>query len=105
MGRARRDESGFSVIEYTLMVSLTFLILVWGANLILWSYGKGVVHSAVDQAARAMFWRSSQLDMDTRPIVGISNSPMPIIHSRMAVPASSRTHLRSQQRRITGPAP
>ena len=59
-GRARRDESGFSVIEYTMMVSLSFLVLVWGANLILWSYGKGVVHSAVDQAARA----GSRVDVD-----------------------------------------
>lgn len=47
-----------------MMVSLSFLVLVWGANLILWSYGKGVVHSAVDQAARA----GSRVDVDSAAV-------------------------------------
>lgn len=59
--RRWRGEAGFTTLEYTVCVSLTLLVLVWLANLAVFSYGKGAVREAVDEAARA----GSRVDVDS----------------------------------------
>jgi Flp pilus assembly protein TadG len=57
----RRSERGFTTVEYTVCVSLSLLVLVWLANLAVFSYGKGAVREAVDEAVRA----GSRVDVDS----------------------------------------
>ena len=50
---ASPSEAGFTTAELLLAVGLTLLIFVWVANLAVYLYGRGVVRSAIDEAARA----------------------------------------------------
>lgn len=59
--RRSRNEGGFTTLEYTVCVSFSLLMLVWLANLAVFSYGKGAVREAVDEAARA----GSRVDVDS----------------------------------------
>jgi Flp pilus assembly protein TadG len=59
--RSSRGEGGFTTIEYTVCMSLSLLVVVWLANLAVFSYGKGAVREAVDEAARA----GARVDVDS----------------------------------------
>ncbi len=59
--RRLRGEGGFSTLEYTVCVSFSLIVLVWLANVAVFSYGKGAVREAVDEAARA----GSRVDVDS----------------------------------------
>jgi Flp pilus assembly protein TadG len=51
-GRAR-EERGSAVIEFAFYAGLSLLFLMSLANLVVWRITQGVMHSAVDQGARA----------------------------------------------------
>lgn len=46
-------EAGFTTPSYLMVVGFTLVVFVWFANLAVYLYGRGVVRSAVDEAARA----------------------------------------------------
>jgi hypothetical protein len=48
-------------VEYTVCVGFSLIVLVWLANVAVFSYGKGAVREAVDEAARA----GSRVDVDS----------------------------------------
>lgn len=49
----QQDESGSVVVEAILVIGFVLLVIMALTNLVVWSFTKGAVHSAVDQAARA----------------------------------------------------
>ncbi|MDP9389082.1 MAG: hypothetical protein M3Q48_14485 [Actinomycetota bacterium] len=48
-----RGEAGFTTASYLMVVGFTLVMFVWFTNLAVYLYGRGVVRSAVDEAARA----------------------------------------------------
>lgn len=51
--RSPPDEAGSSAIEYTMILGFTLFFFIVVANLVVDLYGKGAVHTAVDEAVRA----------------------------------------------------
>lgn len=51
--RRRFGETGSTAIEYTMVLGFTLVFFLILANLVVDLYGKGAVHTAVDEAARA----------------------------------------------------
>lgn len=49
----RRDERGNVALITTLAMLITLVVFMAATNLIVYSYGKGVLRTAVDEAARA----------------------------------------------------
>jgi hypothetical protein len=47
-----RDDRGFITVEYVLAVTISMVVLVLIANLIVFEYGHGVVRAAVEQGVR-----------------------------------------------------
>ena len=54
-------EAGFTTVSYLMVVAFTLVLFVWFANLAVYLYGRSVVRSAVDEAARA----GSRVDADS----------------------------------------
>lgn len=52
-GGGPRGEAGFTTASYLMVVGFTLVVFVWFTNLAVYLYGRGVVRSAVDEAARA----------------------------------------------------
>lgn len=51
-GERARDELGFLTLQFVLAVGLSLVLLTMIANLIVFEYGRGVVHAAVDEGVR-----------------------------------------------------
>lgn len=46
-------EAGFVTVQFVVVTALTLVVFVMLANMLVWSYGRGVLRAALDEGARA----------------------------------------------------
>lgn len=49
----RKGECAFVTVQFVAVVAFTLVLFVMVANVLVWSYGRGVVRAALDEGARA----------------------------------------------------